>query len=225
LDPERTAVIVVDMQNDFLSEGGMFARAGVNIAPGRGVIEPTARVLEAARRAGVKIVYLKMEFKPDLSDFGGPDAVNRQRHLRWGVGQTVKAPDNSDSRILIKGTWNTGIVPELKPQPGDIVMSKHRYSGFFETELDAVLKANQIESLVFTGVTTSVCVESTVRDAKFRDYACLVLSDCVAEPIGNDLPRSNHEASLLVIRTSFGWVSDSPALLEALATQPETVRA
>ncbi|HEU0075651.1 MAG TPA: cysteine hydrolase [Dehalococcoidia bacterium] len=222
IDPTETAVIVVDMQNDFLSEDGMFGRAGLDIAPGRAVIEPTASVLDAARRAGMTIVYLKMEFEADLSNAGGPEAPNLVRHLALGVGQTVDAPDASNSRVLIKDTWNTEIVPELAPQSHDVVMSKHRYSGFFETELDAVLKAHRISNLIFTGVTTSVCVESTLRDAFFRDYKCLLLRDCTAEPIGNDLARTNHEASLLVIQMLFGWVTDSAALLQALQVAPIT---
>ena len=96
------------------------------------------------------------------------------------------------------------------------MVAKHRYSGFFETELDAILRRHGIESLVFTGCTTSVCVDSTLRDAFYRDYRCLLLSDCTGEPIGSDLARSNHEASLLVIETLFGWVSDSRSFRRAL---------
>ena len=220
IDPRETAVIVVDMQNDFLSPDGMFGRAGLDIAPGRATIEPTARVLEATRRSRMKVVYLKMEFAPDLSNAGGPDAPNLVRHLGLGVGQSTTAPDGSDSRVLIENTWNTDIVPELSPESGDLIMSKHRFSGFFETDLDTTLRANGIKNLIFAGVTTSVCVESTLRDAFFRDYKCLLLNDCVAEPIGNDLARTNHEASLLVIQALFGWVTDSGSLLEALELPP-----
>src|SRR5690348_11259587 len=92
--------------------------------------------------AGIKVVYLKMAFRPDLSDVGPPGAPNRERHLQvFHVGERVLAPDGSESRILIRDTWNTDIVPELEPQPSDIVMYKHRFSGFYETELDAVLKS------------------------------------------------------------------------------------
>lgn len=95
-------------------------------------------------------------------------------------------------------------------------MSKHRFSGFFETSLDAILRERGITSLVFTGCTTSVCVESTLRDASFRDYRCLLLEDCAAEPVGSNFAHSNHEASVLVIETLFGWVSGSAAFEEAL---------
>jgi ureidoacrylate peracid hydrolase len=113
----------------------------------------------------------------------------------------------------------TDIHPAVAPQPGDIVVYKHRFSGFFETDLDAVLQDLGVTSLVFTGCTTSVCVESTLRDAFFRDYRCLLLEDCTAEPIGSDLPQTNHDASVRVIETLFGWVSDGAAF-EAALRQP-----
>lgn len=100
------------------------------------------------------------------------------------------------------------------------VIYKHRFSGFYETDLDAVLKQLESKYLIVTGCTTSVCVESTVRDGMFRDYSCVLLADCMGEPIGNELPRSNHEASLLTIQTLFGWVSGSDEFIKALEAQP-----
>jgi ureidoacrylate peracid hydrolase len=216
VDPLRTAVIVCDMQNDFGAEGGMFHRAGIPISGIQAAVAPTARVLAAARRTGIQIIYLKMQFEPDLSNAGGPDAPNFVIHHRFGFGDPVQAPDGRESRVLIKDTWNTDILAELAPEDSDIIVSKHRFSGFFETDLDAILNERGITSLVFTGCTTSVCVESTLRDAFFRDYRCLLLEDCSAEPIGSDLSRSNHEASVRVIETLFGWVSKSPTFEGAL---------
>ena len=215
IDPAKAAVIVVDMQNDFAAKGGMFDRAGIDISGAQGVIAPTAKVLAAARQAGIRVVYLKMGFRPDLSDLGAPDSVNRVRHLQFmHVGEAIRAPNGKESRILICDTWDTDIVPELQPQPRDTVLYKTRFSGFYRTDLDATLKKLKIKYLLFTGVTTSICVESTVRDAMFRDYFCVLLSDCMSEPIGHDLPRTNHEASLLTVQTLFGWVSDSEQFLE-----------
>jgi ureidoacrylate peracid hydrolase len=215
IDPVRTAVIVVDMENDFAAKGGMFDRAGVDISGAQKVIAPTAKVLTAARQAGLKIIYLKMGYRADLSDLGASDSVNRTRHLKFGVGQTIRAPDGRESRILIRDTWDTDIVPELKPQASDIVIYKTRFSGFYRTDLDATLKKLGIKYLIVTGVTTSICVESTVRDAMFRDYLCVLLRDCMSEPIGHDLPRTNHEASLLNTEVLFGWVSDSEHVIKA----------
>jgi ureidoacrylate peracid hydrolase len=219
IDPARSAVIVVDMENDFASKGGMFDRAGVDISGAQKAIAPTAKVLAAAREAELKIVYLKMGYHPDLSDLGTADSVNRTRHLKFGVGQKIQAPDGRESRVLIRDTWNTDIVPELKPQASDIVIYKTRFSGFYQTDLDATLKKFGIKYLIVTGVTTSVCVESTVRDAMFRDYLCVLLQDCMSEPIGHDLPRTNHEASLLNAQTLFGWVSSSDQFIKAMAAK------
>src|SRR5437870_7851135 len=223
IDPARSAVIVVDMENDFAAKGGMFDRAGVDVSGAQKAIGPTAKVLAAARQAGLKIVYLKMGYRPDLSDLGATDSVNRTRHLKFGVGQKIQAPDGRESRMLIRDTWDTDIVPELKPQASDIVIYKTRFSGFYQTDLDATLKKFGIKYLIVTGVTTSICVESTVRDAMFRDYLCVMLRDCMSEPIGHDLPRTNHDASLLNAEVLLGWVSDSDQFVKALA--PKTPQA
>jgi ureidoacrylate peracid hydrolase len=216
IDPAKTAVIVVDMQNDFGSVGGMFDRAGIDISGIQRAVGPTARVLAAARCMGIKIVYLKMGYRPDLSDLGAPDAKNRMLHLqRLGVGETIEAPDGKEYRVLIRDTWGTDIVTELKPQAEDIVMYKHRFSGFYQTDLDLVLKKAGIKHLVVTGCTTSVCVESTIRDAFFRDYLCVLLTDCTNEPIAHDAPRSNHDATLLLMELMFGWVSTSEQFVSA----------
>ena len=219
IDPARSAVIVVDMENDFAAKEGMLDRAGIDISGAQKAIAPIAKVLAAARQAGLKIIYLKMGYRPDLSDLGPNDSVNRVRHLKFGVGQKIQAPDGRESRVLIRYTWDTDIVPELKPQPNDIVIYKTRFSGFYQTDLDAKLKKLGIKHLIVTGVTTSVCVESTVRDAMFRDYLCVLLQDCMSEPIGHDLPRSNHDASLLNAEMMFGWVSSSDQFIKALATK------
>lgn len=223
IEVATTAVIVVDMQNDFGAKGGMFDRAGIDISVIQRVVGPIAKVLVSARKAGIKIVYLKMGFRPDLSDLGPTDAPNRARHLGMNVGQTVRAPDGRESRILIRDTWNTEIIPELRSQGGDIVMYKHRYSGFYQTDLHATLKQFGVKHLILTGCTTSVCVESTVRDAMYHDYSCVLLSDCIAEPIGHGLSRSNHEASLLTMEVLFGWVSSSGAFTKALDAQAGAV--
>jgi ureidoacrylate peracid hydrolase len=147
IDPARSAVIVVDMENDFAAKGGMFDRAGVDVSGAQKAIGPTAKVLAAARQAGLKIVYLKMGYRPDLSDLGATDSVNRARHLKFGVGQKIQTPDGRESRLLIRDTWDTDIVPELKPQASDIVIYKTRFSGFYQTDLDATLKKFGIKYL------------------------------------------------------------------------------
>ncbi len=223
IDTATTAAVVVDMQNDFCSKGGMFDRAGIDISATRRAVGPTARTLACMRKAGIGVIYLKMGFRPDLSDLGGSDAPNRIKHQPLAVGTAVHAPDGRESRILIRDTWNTDIVDELEPQDGDTVLYKTRYSGFYRTELDSILVKRGVKSLIVAGVSTSVCVESTLRDAMYRDYRCVVLSDCTGESIGHDLSRSNHDASLLVIQILFGWVSTSAEIIRALGATGATL--
>lgn len=216
VDPSTTAVIVVDMQNDFAAAGGMFDRAGVPLDGITAIVPVIARTLDAARDAGMLVVYLTMQFAPDMADAGGPGSPNRLKHAPLRIGEPTRSPDGAAGRFLVRDTWNTEIVDELRPQAADLVVAKHRYSGFFETELDRLLRERAIDTLIFTGATTSVCVESTLRDAFYRDYRCLLLSDCTAEPIGSGTSPANHDASLLVTETLFGWVTESGALLAAL---------
>jgi ureidoacrylate peracid hydrolase len=210
-------MVVVDMQNDFCSSGGLLDRLGIDLTGIQRSIAPTASVVTAARTAGLPIIYLKMAFKPDLSDMGREGSPNRTGHMRAGAGKSITAPDGSTSRILIRDTWNTAIIPALKPEPGDIEIYKSRFSGFYETDLDTVLKKLGVTQLIVTGATTSICVESTIRDAMFRDYSCVLLADCTAEPIGAEMSRTNYDASLLLVQGRLGGaVSNSEKFLEAL---------
>jgi nicotinamidase-related amidase len=215
IDPARAAVLVIDMQNAFGSPGGMFDKAGVPIHSIQAAVTPTRAAVEAARRAGIKIVYLKMGFMADLSDLGETNGPNEHFLGHLGVKDGV----------LTRDTWATDIVDELAPSDDDTVVYKTRFSGFYRTELDELLKASGITNLIVTGCTTSVCVESTIRDAFFRDYHCVVLEDCTAEPMGADLSRSNHDATILLVERIFGSVSTSTNLINALdATQPTVSR-
>lgn len=216
-DPASTAVMVIDMQNDFGSDGGMFHRAGLDIAPIQRLIPRISAVLAAARAIKIPIIYTRQEHRPDLMDVGDARSPHRIKHERLNVGMSVQGPGGEPSRILVRDTWNTAIVRDLAPEPSDIVISKHRYSAFFETPLDTILRQLGVETLIFTGATTSVCVESTLRDATFRDYRPIVLSDCTEELIGFGTARSNHEASLLTIELLFGWVAQSEDAILALS--------
>ncbi len=218
LVPGRTAVIVVDMQNDFASTGGMFERAGIDVSGIRAIVEPTRALLDVARRAGLLVCYLRMGFDPDLFNAGYPNSPTWTKHAPLDVGKEVQSPTGEPSRILVRDTWNTEIIEELAPQANDLVIDKHRYSGFYGTALEARLREREIESLVFVGATTSVCVESTLRDAMARDFHCLLVEDCVAEPIGAQFERTNHEASLLTLEILFCSITDSTSLIDALSS-------
>ena len=216
IDCERTAVVVVDMQNDFASDGGMFQRAGIDVTGIRAIVPKIAAVLESARSAGVLVCYLRMGFAADLSDAGRPTSPTWIKHLPLDVGAEVIAPDGTPSRILIRDTWNTRVIDELAPDVADLVIDKHRYSGFHGTGLDEMLRARGIDTLLFTGATTSVCVESTVRDAMMRDFHCVVIEDCVAEPIGETLDRTNHDATLLTLEILFASIARASSVISAL---------
>ena len=218
IDTARTAFLVIDLQNDFGSKGGLFDRLGIPLDGISQAVATTAKVLERTRKAGLKTVYLKMGFKPDLSDMGAADSLNRVGHMAAGVGTQVTTPDGNEGRILIRDTWNTEVLKAVAPQPGDIEIYKSRFTGFYQTELDATLKKNDIKYLIVAGCTTSVCVESTIRDAMFHDYLCVLLSDCTSEPIGSQNARTNHDASLTIIAAQFGSISDSDTLINALST-------
>lgn len=211
-DTGRTAMLVIDMQNDFGAKGGMFERAGIDISGIQAVVPAVRSAIASARRLGLPVIYIKMGFKPDLSDAGPADAPNMIKHAPLKVGASITAPDGRASRILVRDTWNTDIVSELTPEPGDAVIYKTRFSGFYRTRLDEILRQRGVDTLLVTGCTTSICVESTVRDAMFRDYRCIVLEDCMAEPVGASEVRSNHAASLLAMQVLFAWISDSKFL-------------
>jgi ureidoacrylate peracid hydrolase len=215
--PDTSAVVVVDMQHDFASPEGMFGIAGFPLDVIASVVEPTQRVLSTARAHGIEVIYLAMQFDRELSNIGSFPPAARDRHLSWGVGNPVAAPDGTTGRVLVEDTWNTRIIDALAPEPGELVVPKHRFSGFFETNLDDLLRARGMETLFFTGCTTSVCVESTLRDAFFRGYRCVLLRDCCSEIVGNDESRTNHDATLTVVEGNFGWSADSVGFITALS--------
>jgi ureidoacrylate peracid hydrolase len=206
VDPARTALIVVDMQNAFGSGGGMFDKAGIDITSIQAAVAPTRAAVEAARQAGIKVIWIKMGFEPDLSDLGAEDVPNGFLFLHLGVKDGV----------LDRDTWGTDIVDELSPHGDEPVIYKTRFSAFYRTELDELLRGWGVKYLVVTGCTTSICVESTIRDAFFRDYHCILLEDCASEPMGRNLSRSNHEATVLLVERIFGSVSSSTDFIKAV---------
>ena len=219
VNPHSTVFLVVDMQNDFVTERGLLHRLGVDLSTIKRVVASTGRALIAARAAGIPVVYLKMGFRPNLSDLGSDESPNRIRHLLAGLGAPTRLPDGTEGRVLIRDTWNTDIIRELAPWPEDTVIYHHRFSGFFETTLHDTLWKLGAKHVIVTGCTTSVTVESTIRDAMYHDYSCVLLADCTAEPIGLGLPRSNYDATLSLVQRLFGWVATSDEFIKALRRQ------
>lgn len=207
IDPGRTAIIVVDMQNSFVAKGGMFDLAGFDIAGSAPVIEVNRRLLAASRAAAVKVIYLVIAFKPDLSDAGDPSSPAYHKELALRMMRS-----RPELKLLIDDSWDAAIVEALAPQPGEAVIRKTRYDGFCRTELDAVLRAANIRYLLFTGVATNVCVESTARHAFFNEYWPILVEDAM----NNSGPDFNRQATLWNFENTLGWVTRSDAVIAAL---------
>lgn len=198
VDLIKSAVVVVDMQNAFASKGGMLDIAGTDISDAPRVVRSIKGVLDAARQAGVLVVYVQMGYKPDLSNSGGPNSPNWHKELAMHL---MNCRPELKGKLLTEGTWDFAIVDDLKPEPGDLVVLKTRYSGFAGTTLDSQLRTRGIRYLFFAGIATNVCVESTLRDAFFQDYWPILIADG-AMPAG---PAFLHEATLFNVENFFGW--------------------
>ncbi len=211
IDLKRTAVVVVDMQNAFVSKGGMFDLAGFDISGSAPVIEVNRRLIEASRKAGVKVVYLVIAFKPDLSDAGDPSSPAYHKELALRM---MRERPQLAGKLLIDGTWDAKIIDQLTPKPGERVIRKTRYDGFIRTELDDYLRAQNIRHLLFTGVATNVCVESTARHAFFNEYWPIMVEDAM----NNSGPDFNRQATLWNFEHTLGWVTQSEQVIAALQT-------
>jgi len=205
VDFEKSAIVLVDMQNAFASKGGLLDIAGVDVADAPRVVRTIQDVIGTARSAGVPVVHLRMAYKPDLSDAGGAHSPNCYKELAM---HTMRARPEYKGKLLTEGTWDAAIVDNLTPQSGDLVITKTRYSGFAGTTLDSQLRVRGIQFLFFAGIAANVCVESTLRDAYFLDYWPILLSDGTM-PAGG---RSVFEATLFNVESFFGWTVTSEEL-------------
>ncbi len=202
------ALVIIDMQRDFLEPGGFGAALGNDVSRLRRAIGPIARVLEAARRAGMLVVHTREGHRADLTDL--PPSKRRRGRFTTGIGD-----EGPMGRILVRGERGHDIVDELRPEAGEPVVDKPGKGAFHATDLDALLKNRAIRQLIVCGVTTEVCVSTTVREANDRGYDCLVLADCVASYFPDF-----HVAALDMIKAQggiFGWVGSTAPLIDALA--------
>jgi nicotinamidase-related amidase len=206
-DPKTVALLIIDMQRDFVYKGGFGEALGNDTSLLLKAVPPTERVLKAARAAGLVVVHTREGHRPDLSDL--PKAKKERGHLKTGIGDPGPM-----GRILVRGEHGHDIVDELKPAPGEPVVDKPGKGSFYATDLDSILHNRGVQQLVVCGVTTEVCVHTTVREANDRGYDCLVLEDCV----GSYFPEF-HAVGIKMIKAQggiFGWVSDSKRFLDAL---------
>jgi nicotinamidase-related amidase len=206
-DTESTALVVIDMQRDFLLPGGFGESLGNDVAQLRRTIEPLAALMGAWRAAGLPIIHTREGHRPDLSDC--PPAK-----LSRGAPSKRIGDPGTFGRILIRGEYGHDIVDELQPIDGEAVVDKPGKGAFYATELQALLDKDGITSLIVTGVTTEVCVHTTVREANDRGYECLVLADCV----GSYFPEFQRVGLQMIAAQGgiFGWVAESPAVIAAV---------
>jgi ureidoacrylate peracid hydrolase len=209
INPAATAIIVVDMQNAFVAQGGYFDLVGFNLSATKKIIGPCKEIISMGRKKGMKVIYLQMGYSPDLSDSGGPNSPSFYKSKALTLMR--ERPESKD-RLQIYGTWGADIIDELKPQSGDIIVKKQKHDGFIGTNLDIILKTYNVKYLLFIGTATNICVESTLRHASSLGYFPILVSDATS-PLGS---TSSQEAAIFNIRSIFGWVISSEKLLSAI---------
>lgn len=201
---DRTALMVIDMQNGFCHPEGSFAGLGLDVSMTNEAIGGARKLVDAARAADVPIIYTRYVYRTDYRD--------------GGVLVQDLLPALADTKSLAAGSWDADIVDELTPVEGDFVVDKNRYSAFYGTGLEPILTSLGIDSLVMCGVTTNMCVETSARDASQRDYRVFVVSDATGE-----LEKSRHDMALATLGFGFGWVVESAEVLKAWSGDPVVV--
>lgn len=210
LDLAKAAILVIDMQNDFCHPDGWLAHIGVDVTPAREPIEPLKALLPELRAAKVPVIWVNWGNRPDLLNIS-PAALHVYNPTGVGVGLGDPLPTNG-AKVLMAGSWAAAVVDELEQKPEDIRIDKYRMSGFWDTPLDSILRNLGKTTLFFAGVNADQCVMTTLQDANFLGYDCILVEDCTA----TTSPEYCWLATLYNVKQCFGFVADSQAILEAI---------
>jgi len=213
-DPAKTALIVIDMQHAYLSEGGYLDLVGFGVEGAEEVISQVTRVVTAARTAGIQIIYMQNGFDPELAE-AGPETspvYHKSNPLKF-----MRANPDYRGKLITKGSWDYQFVDEIQPAPSEIVIHKSRYSAFCGTRLEAILRGRGISHLIVAGVNTNVCVESTIRDGFHREFFCLMVADATLQAGDQTI----FDATCYNIEKFLGWVSSTDEVCAALAAAPK----
>lgn len=213
IDLVRTAVIVVDMQNDFCTPGGWMDAIGVDIEASRKAIEPLNNLLPVLRKAGVPVLWVNWGNRPDRANLP-PWAFHTGRPTGEGFGYGDTTPDGKGP-ILERGSWGAAVVDELAVEPTDVPVHKYRFSGFHDNELDSVLRNRAITTLFFTGTNTEVCVLATFMGASFHGYDCIMVEDACSTPA----PAASTEMVMRLVRDLYGFTTTSADIVNAVREQ------
>lgn len=211
---DATAVVVIDMQNAYASPGGYLDLAGFDISGAAAAIEKIKLAVDAARAAGVTVIFFRNGWDKDYVEAGGPGSPN---WWKSNALKTMRERPELQGKLLAKGTWDYQLIDALTPQPGDIVIEKPRYSAFFNSPLDSVLRARGIRTLAFCGIATNVCVESTLRDGYHLEYFGVLLEDATHQAG----PPEMQVAAVYNIEKFFGWVTSTADFCGTIGQAPE----
>jgi len=210
ISPETTALIVVDMQNAYVSHGGYLDLAGFDLEGIDAVITNVTQLVDVCRAGGLQVVYLQNGWDPDYTEAGGQGSVNQAKS---NALRLMRERPELAGQLLAKGGWDYELVDAVQVQEGDLVVPKPRYSGFVNSALDSVLRSRGINTLLVCGVATNVCVETTIRDAFGLEYHPVMIEDCCFQAG----PRELHDATILNIQRFFGWTTTLASVASIIA--------
>lgn len=208
IDLNRSAIVIVDMQNAFVAKGGMFDLRGFDVTPVQKMIDPIKKICDKAKEERVKVIYIVHVLSPDLREVG-PDSSFWYKSVKF-----YREEPHWQDKFIVRGTWGAEIVDALKPREGDLIVEKPRFSAFFGTNLDTILKTHNLKYLFFTGCATNICIEASIRDAANLGYFPILISDASV----NNGPPFTQESTLFNVKLCFGWVTDTENLLKVMTS-------